>query len=109
MQDCQRATIAISARATDCERASVQKLYQPTACTQRQISLRGTLSVQLRRIDVGDADFLAFDPNRVAIVDAVVARTGCANGEGGNGKDQHLNGIATKPPFSYSEQMWNKL
>ena len=107
MQGCQRSTIAISARAADCERTSVQKLNQPLTCVKRQVSRRGTLSVQFRRINVGNADFLTFDPNRVTIMDAVVARTRCTNGEGGSGKDQHLNGIAIEPPFSCSEQMWN--
>ena len=86
MQDRQRASIAIKARAAYYERTSVQKLDQPTACAQRQISLRGAPSVQFRRIDVGDADILAFDLNRVAIMDAVVARTGCTNGEGSKQK-----------------------
>ena len=94
MQHGKCAAIAIGARAADCERTSVQKLNQPTKCAKRQVSLRGTLSVQFRCIDVGDADFLALDPNGVDIVSGVVAGTGRTNGEGSGSKDQHFNGIA---------------
>ncbi len=75
MQNGKRSAIAISARAADGERTSVQKLYHSIACTKRQLSLKGTLSVQFRRIDVGNADLLCLNPNCVAIMDAVFAGT----------------------------------
>ena len=57
---------------------------KPIARTKRQLSLGGTFSVQFRRIDVGYADLLAFKPDCVTIMDAVVVGTGSAHSESGS-------------------------
>lgn len=88
----QRSTVAICSRAAYVEWTSVQKLDKPVTRTKRQFSLRGTFPVQFRSIDVGDADFLAFQPDCVAIVDAVVAGTGSTNSESGSNQE-HVAGV----------------
>jgi hypothetical protein len=92
MKHRQRSTITILARAAYLEWTSVQKLYKPTARTKRQFSLRGALPVQFRRINVGDADFLAIKPDCVAVMDAVVAGTGRTHSKSGSDQE-HVTGL----------------
>tara|TARA_B100001179_G_scaffold2673_1_gene1862 strand:- start:6460 stop:6723 length:264 start_codon:yes stop_codon:yes gene_type:complete len=82
----------ISARAAYFKRTSVQKFDKPVARTKRQLSLRGTLSVQFRRIDVGDADFLAIKPDCVAVMNAVVPGTGRTHSKSGSNQE-HVTGL----------------
>ena len=88
MEHRQCSAVAIGARAAYFERIGVQKFDKPVARTKRQLSLGGTFCVQFRRIDIGDADFLAFKLDWVAIMDAMIARPGSTQSESGS-KQKH--------------------
>ena len=106
MQHGQRSTIAISARSTDSERTSVQKLSQPVPRPERELSLILARAVQLRRVDVGDADLLAFPPHGVAVMDTMVTRSGGTDGERSS-EQKHGVTLPRTSAISYLEQMWS--
>ena len=74
MQGCEGASVAIFPHAGDLNDTRVQKLHEPVSSPQGKGSLILTCSVQFRRVDVGDADLLAFKPHGIAIVDTMVTR-----------------------------------
>jgi len=64
-------------------------------------------AIQLRRVDVSDADLLALPPHGVAVMDAMVTRSRGTDGERSN-KQQHGVTLPRTSAFSYLEQTWNK-
>ena len=101
------ASITILALTGDLESSGIQKLHQPVPRAKRKVSLIFARPIQLRRVDVGDADLLALPPHGVAVMDTVVPRSGSTNGERGS-EQKHRGTLPRISAFSYLEQMWNK-
>ena len=93
MNDRQRPSIAIGPFAAYLERTGVEQNDQSVARSYGQSALIIAFAVQFRRIDVLQANLLAFQPNGIAIMDAMIAGAGRANGKG-EGKQQHRLGVA---------------
>ncbi len=81
MQYSQRAAIAVGARTLDSEAVRVQEDDQPVTRLNCQRALIFAFSVELWRINVGDADLFAFEPDSVAIVDTVITGSRGTNGK----------------------------
>ena len=107
VQGSKSASITILALTGDLESSGIQKLHQPVPRAKRKVSLILARPIQLRRVDVGDADLLALPPHGVAVVDTVVPRSGGTNGERGS-EQKHGDTLPRTSSFSYLEQMWNR-
>lgn len=82
----QRAPVAIAALPIEPDRAGRQQLREAAPGAQGQCALGSAFPGQFGRVDIGDPDLLAIEPEGVAIVDAsgagTVKRTQCKSESG---------------------------